>query len=64
MAFISIGNEKGVTIEAVIFPRVFEQFKTLIVNDNVVIIDGKLDMKEDRPVIIADRISPANTNAM
>lgn len=59
MAFISIGDEKGVTIECVIFPRVFEQFKSLLINDTVVLIEGRLDLKDDRPVIIADRIIEA-----
>lgn len=59
MAFISISNEKGITVEAVIFPRVFEQYKELLINDNVIVIEGKLDTKEDRPVIIADRIIAA-----
>ncbi len=59
MAFISVGNEKGITIECVVFPRVFEQYKSLLINDNVVIIEGKLDMKDERPVIIANFISAA-----
>lgn len=61
MAFISIGDEKGVTIECVIFPRVFEQYKSLLINDTVVVIEGRLDMKDDRPVIIADRIYSARS---
>ena len=61
MAFISLADEKGVTIECVIFPRIFELYKHLLVNDNVVIIDGKLDSKEDRPVIIADSIYDAKS---
>ncbi len=59
MAFISIANEKGITVEIVVFPRVYEQYKELLVNDNCVVIDGKLDSKDEQPVIIADRISTA-----
>ena len=59
MAFITISNERGITIECVIFPRVFEQYKSLLVNDNVVLIDGRLDSKDERPVIIVDRIYSA-----
>lgn len=59
MAFISIGNEKGVTIECVIFPRIFEQYKTLLINDNVILIEGRLDYKDERPVIIVDKIYQA-----
>lgn len=61
MAFIAIGDEKGVTVECVVFPRVFEQYKALLTNDNCIVIEGKLDMKEDRPVIIADKIFSART---
>ncbi len=57
MAFISIGNEKGITIECVVFPKVYEQYKNLLVQDSVVLIEGKLDMKDERPVIIVDKIS-------
>lgn len=59
MAFISIGDEKGITIECVIFPRVFEQYKSLLINDNVIVVEGRLDLKDERPVIIADKIYPA-----
>src|SRR5258708_9924017 len=57
MAFITISDEKGMAIECVIFPRVFEQYKNYLVRDTVVIISGKIDSKNERPVIIADRIS-------
>lgn len=60
MAFISISNEKGITIECVVFPRVFEQYKSLLINDNVILIEGRLDWKDERPVIIASRIYTAN----
>ena len=59
MAFIQIGDEKGITIECVIFPRVFEEYKSLLVQDTVILIEGKLNMKDDRPVIIVEKINPA-----
>jgi DNA polymerase III subunit alpha len=61
MAFVTVGDEKGITIECVVFPKVFEQFKNLLVNDNVVIVEGRLDFKDDRPVIIVDRLSDASS---
>lgn len=61
MAFVSIGNEKGVTVEVVVFPRTFEQYKSLLTNDNCILIEGKLDMKDERPVIIADKIFTAKS---
>ena len=64
MAFISIGNEKGITIECVVFPRVFEIYKELLLQDTVIILEGKLDIKNEKPVIIVDRIfHPENYSA-
>jgi DNA polymerase-3 subunit alpha len=59
MAFIAIGDEKGVQIECIIFPKVFEQYKKMLINDSVIVIDGKLDTKNDKPMIIAQRIEEA-----
>ncbi|MBI4084671.1 MAG: DNA polymerase III subunit alpha [Candidatus Levybacteria bacterium] len=61
MAFLSIGDERGFTIECVVFPRVFEQYRNLLVSDSVIVIEGRLDYKNDKPVIIADKILPATT---
>jgi DNA polymerase-3 subunit alpha len=59
MAFVTIGDDKGITIEAVIFPKTFEESKKYLIQDTVIIIDGKLDSKDDRPVLIANKITPA-----
>ncbi|MDP2638212.1 MAG: DNA polymerase III subunit alpha [Candidatus Levybacteria bacterium] len=56
MAFIAISNEKGLSIECVIFPRIFEEHKQLLVKDSVIIIEGHLDTKNDKPTIIAEKI--------
>lgn len=61
MAFLSIGDEKGLTVECVVFPRVFEESKLLLVNDSVIIIEGKLDSKDDQTVIIVNKISSAKS---
>jgi DNA polymerase III subunit alpha len=58
MAFVTIANEKGASVECVVFPKVFEQFKNLLVKENVVLITGKIDSKNDKPVIIAEKIQP------
>lgn len=57
MAFLLIGNEKGVTIECVVFPRIFSQHKSLLTKDSVVVIEGHVDTKNDKPTIIAEKIS-------
>ncbi|MEK7517544.1 MAG: OB-fold nucleic acid binding domain-containing protein, partial [Patescibacteria group bacterium] len=60
MAFLVIGNEKGLSIECVVFPRIFQQHKSLLVRDSVIVIEGYLDTKNDKPTIIAERISAIN----
>ena len=57
MAFITIGDEKGLTIECVIFPKVYERHRNLMHKDSLIIIEGHLDTKNERPVIIAEKIS-------
>ncbi len=57
MAFLTIGDEKGLFIECVVFPRTFEQYKNLLIKDSVILVEGKVDTKNDRPTIIAEKIS-------
>jgi len=57
MAFLLVGNEKGLSVECVVFPRIFEQHKNLLIKDSVIIIEGHLDTKNDKPTIIAEKIS-------
>jgi len=57
MAFITLSDEKGLIAECIIFPRVFEQYKSLLLKDTVVLIRGKIDTKNDKPIIIAERVT-------
>ena len=57
MAFITLSDEKGLVIECVVFPKVFEQYKNFLLKDSVVVIRGHIDTKNDKPVIIAEKIS-------
>jgi DNA polymerase III subunit alpha len=57
MAFITIADEKGSNIEVVVFPKVYERSKSLIGTDMLVLVEGKIDTKNDRPVILAEKIS-------
>lgn len=61
MAFITLGNERGIAVECIIFPKVFEQFKELLIKDGVVVIDGRIDTKNDKPVILASVIKRPKT---
>lgn len=57
MAFITIGNENGILIECVVFPKIFDNYKSLLTKESVILITGKIDSKNDKPVIIAEKIS-------
>lgn len=56
MAFLSIEDHAGVTVECVIFPKTFEVIKQVLVKDAIIIVEGKLQFKDERPVIIVDTI--------
>ncbi len=57
MAFITVADEKGATIEVVVFPKIYEKSKNLLSKDSLVIVEGKIDSKNDRPVILAEKIT-------
>jgi DNA polymerase-3 subunit alpha len=59
MAFMTISNEKGIAVECIVFPKVFERYKALLLNDTVIVIEGRLDNKMDKMIIIVESISPA-----
>jgi DNA polymerase-3 subunit alpha len=63
MAFVTLSNENGITVECVVFPKVFTQYKNLLINDTVILIEGRLDNKNDKNVIIAENILPAKSLA-
>ena len=54
MAFLTIEDHAGFTIECVIFPKIFETTKSMLNRDAIIIIEGKLQFKDERPVIIVD----------
>jgi DNA polymerase-3 subunit alpha len=56
MAFISIANENGITLECVIFPTVFDTYKSMLIKDSLILVHGKIDSKNEKPVIIVDKI--------
>jgi DNA polymerase-3 subunit alpha len=61
MAFIRIENHRGTSVECVVFPKVYEQYKDLIAVDGIVLVSGKLDSKNDQQVILADAIRLPHT---
>ena len=60
MAFILLEDLYG-TIECIIFPRTFEEYRYLIKEDELVVLSGSLNIKDDEaPKIIANKIQPLN----
>ncbi|QQG40503.1 MAG: DNA polymerase III subunit alpha [Candidatus Levyibacteriota bacterium] len=60
MAFLAVGNEKGIAIDCVVFPKVFEQYKSYLIKDSVIVIEGHLDAKNEKIAIIAEKIVVTN----
>ncbi len=57
MAVIQLEDLHG-TIEAVVFPRIYERNVELFRDDAILVIDGKVDSRSDRdrPQIVVDRV--------
>lgn len=56
MAFITLEDNVGYSIECVVFPKIFEALKYNLVKDSIVVIEGKLNFKDDKPVVIVDNL--------
>ncbi len=58
MAFVKLEDLTG-SVELVIFPDLFERQGALLHEDNLVIIEGRTDLKEEEDVkILAEKITP------
>lgn len=58
MAFAAIENELGMGIECIIFPKTLLKTKNVWTKDKVVIVEGHVDSKSERVVIIVDNVTP------
>ena len=54
MAVLTLEDLHG-TIEAVVFPRVYERGVELWREDAILIVEGKVDTRSDRPQLVVDR---------
>ncbi len=61
MAFLTLADEKGKAIESVIFPRMFDMYKNTLIKDSVVVLEGKLDTKNDKPTVLVDKVTQIDT---
>ena len=62
MAFVTIEDETG-KIELVVFPKVYEDNKGLLVVDKVVIVTGILDNRGDKMSIKVDNLTSVNSDS-
>lgn len=60
MAFITVENHTGASVECVIFPKIFSRDKSLLNKDAIVLVTGKVDRKDDAPVILVDSVRMVN----
>ncbi|MDD4106737.1 MAG: OB-fold nucleic acid binding domain-containing protein, partial [Candidatus Shapirobacteria bacterium] len=56
MAFITIEDETN-SIEAVVFPKIYERVFPLIAENKAIYIEGKINIREGTPSILIDLIS-------
>ena len=57
MAFLALSDEKGLNVECIVFPKIFDKYKNYLIKDSIIIVEGHLDSKNDKPMIIAEKIS-------
>ena len=57
MAFAQLEDLSG-AIELVIFPRVYEESKECLTDDGILLVEGKVDVRDDEPKLIGDLIEP------
>lgn len=56
MAFVLLENEVGATIECIIFPKIFARTRDIWSKDNIILVDGHLDAKSERVIVIVDQV--------
>jgi DNA polymerase-3 subunit alpha len=56
MAFVTLEDNLGYSIECVVFPKTFETFKYNLIKDSIIVVEGKLNFKDDKPVVIVDNL--------
>jgi DNA polymerase-3 subunit alpha len=55
MMFLRLAD-LGSSIEVVVFPKVFEEFKALLVAEKCIIIKGRVSNRNDEISLIAEKI--------
>lgn len=55
MAFVKVSDDSG-AVDLVVFPKVFQSVKTLLIENQPLLISGKVDSRDDSPSLIVDTI--------
>ncbi|KMT21062.1 OB-fold nucleic acid binding domain-containing protein [Clostridium cylindrosporum] len=64
MAFIQLEDKYG-TIEGVVFPKVYQKISRYVFEDNIVLVSGKLAVREEEAAkILIDDVSPISPEAI
>lgn len=63
MAFMELEDLYG-TLEIIVFPKVYEKYRGLLVQDTIVLVEGRISQKEEEAAkIICDMVRPLKKNA-
>ncbi len=58
MSFVTLEDMYG-SIEIIVFPKILEKYRNLIIEDNIVIVKGRISIKEEeQPKIICEEMKP------
>ena len=63
MAFVKAEDETG-SLEIIVFPKIYAQSKDLWVKDQILIVQGKVDVKDEALKIIADSAKKVLTESL
>lgn len=63
MAFVDIEDKSG-SVEIVVFPTLYQKYNPLLVEQKILIIEGKITDKDGAPKILAEDIKEFNPNVV
>ena len=62
MAFVEMEDLFGL-IEIIVFPKIYEEYEYLLKNDNIIIVQGRISIKEEEDAkIICEKITPMRSS--
>ena len=56
MAFVSLEDLQG-TVELVVFPKTWEKFSSIIDFEQIILVEGRLDLEGAEPKVLVDNVS-------